>query len=169
MMPTAVYAQHGSGSRGALVAFDQMSLYARAYNDTGAISAALWAGAEDYYAGRPGSIVRDLMEWADGITSVDEVLATPETFSLKGNYPNPFNPSTNIMFTLGMENDVTVSVYSILGEEVATLHSGKMIQGTHSVRWNGLANNGYNVASGVYFYQVNVAGQVKTGKMMLLK
>ena len=169
MMPTVVYTQHGSGSRGGLVAFDQMSLYARAYNDTGAVTASLWAGSEDYYAGRPGSIVRDLMEWADGVTSVDEVLATPETFSLKGNYPNPFNPSTNIMFTLGMENDVTVSVYSILGEEVATLHSGKMIQGTHSVRWNGLANNGYNVASGVYFYQVDVAGQVKTGKMMLLK
>ena len=99
----------------------------------------------------------------------DEVMAAPETFSLKGNYPNPFNPSTKIMFTLGMENDVTVSVYSILGEEIATLQSGRMIPGTHSVRWNGLTSNGYNVASGVYFYQVDVAGQVKTGKMMLLK
>ena len=73
------------------------------------------------------------------------------------------------MFTLGMENDVTVSVYSILGEEIATLHSGRMIPGAHSIRWNGLTDSGYNVASGVYFYQVNVAGQVKTGKMMLLK
>ena len=111
-----------------------------------------------------------MMDWAAGIATVDdEINATPETFSLKGNYPNPFNPSTNIMFTLGMETDVTVSVYSILGEEIATLQSGRMIPGTHSVRWNGLTSNGYNVASGVYFYQVDVAGQVKTGKMMLLK
>jgi flagellar hook assembly protein FlgD len=73
------------------------------------------------------------------------------------------------MFTLDIASDVTVSVYSILGKEIATLHNGKMIPGIHSIRWNGLTNNGFNVASGVYFYQVDVAGQVKTGKMMLLK
>jgi hypothetical protein len=170
LQPVAVYSQHGSGSRGGLVAFDQMSLYARVYNDTGSVTYSNWIGPEDYVADAPGGLVKGIMDWAAGIASVDdEINATPETFSLKGNYPNPFNPSTNIMFTLGMENDVTVSVYSILGEEIATLQSGRMIPGTHSVRWNGLTSNGYNVASGVYFYQVDVAGQVKTGKMMLLK
>ena len=73
------------------------------------------------------------------------------------------------MFTLGMASDVTVKVYSIMGDEITTLHNGNMIPGTHSLRWNGLTNNGFNVASGVYFYQVDVAGQVKTGKMMLMK
>ena len=170
LVPVAVYAQHGSGSRGGMIAFDQMSLYARVYNDTGAVTYSHWVGPEDYYSDLPGGLVKGMMDWAAGTASIDdEVIATPETFSLKGNYPNPFNPSTNIMFTMGMENDVTVSVYSILGEEIATLHSGRMIPGTHSIRWNGLTSNGYNVASGVYFYQVNVAGQVKTGKMMLLK
>ena len=169
LQPVAVYAQHGSGSRGGLVAFDQMSLYARVYNDTGATTYSHWVGPEDYYSDLPGGLVKGIMDWAAATVSVDEVIAAPETFSLKGNYPNPFNPSTKIMFTLGMENDVTVSVYSILGEEIATLHSGRMIPGAHSIRWNGLTDNGYSVASGVYFYQVNVAGQVKTGKMMLLK
>ena len=170
LQPVAVYSQHGSGSRGGLIAFDQMSLYARVYNDTGGVTYSHWVGAEDYYADSPGGLVKGLMDWAAGVVSIDdEVIAAPETFSLKGNYPNPFNPSTKIMFTLGMEKDVTVSVYSILGEEIATLHSGRMIPGAHSIRWNGLTDNGYSVASGVYFYQVNVAGQVKTGKMMLLK
>ena len=170
LQPVAVYSQHGSGSRGGLIAFDQMSLYARVYNDTGGVTYSHWVGPEDYYSDLPGGLVKGLMDWAAGVVSIDdEVIAAPETFSLKGNYPNPFNPSTKIMFTLGMEKDVTVSVYSILGEEIATLHSGRMIPGTHSIRWNGLTNNGYDVASGVYFYQVNVAGQVKTGKMMLLK
>ena len=111
-----------------------------------------------------------MLDWSAGVVSIDnEVVNTPDKFSLKGNYPNPFNPSTNILFTLGMASDVTVKVYSILGEEIATLHNGNMIPGTHSLRWNGLTNNGFNVASGVYFYQVDVAGQVKTGKMMLMK
>ena len=137
MVPVAVYAQMGNGSKGSDL---------------------------------PGGLTKGIMDWSAGVVSIDnEVVNTPDKFSLKGNYPNPFNPSTNIMFTLGMASDVTVKVYSILGEEIATLHNGNMIPGTHSLRWNGLTNNGFNVASGVYFYQVDVAGQVKTGKMMLMK
>ena len=170
MVAVAVYTQMGNGSKGGLIAFDQMSLYARAYDDTGAVTYSHWVGPEDYYADLPGGLTKGIMDWSAGVVSIDnEVVNTPDKFSLKGNYPNPFNPSTNIMFTLGMASDVTVKVYSILGEEIATLHNGNMIPGTHSLRWNGLTNNGFNVASGVYFYQVDVAGQVKTGKMMLMK
>ena len=170
MVPVAVYAQAGNGSKGGLIAFDQMSLYARAYDDTGAVTYSHWVGPEDYYSDLPGGLTKGIMDWSAGVVSIDnEVVNTPDKFSLKGNYPNPFNPSTNIMFTLGMASDVTVKVYSILGEEIATLHNGNMIPGTHSLRWNGLTNNGFYVASGVYFYQVDVAGQVKTGKMMLMK
>ena len=170
LVAVAVYSQAGSGSKGGLIAFDQMSLYARVYDDTGGVSYSHWIGPEDYYGDSPGGLVKAMMDWAAGVVSVDDdVINTPDRFSLKGNYPNPFNPSTNIMFTLGMASDVTVTVYSILGKEIATLHNGKMIPGVHSIRWNGLTNNGFNVASGVYFYQVDVAGQVKTGKMMLLK
>ena len=170
MVAVAVYAQAGNGSKGGLIAFDQMSLYARVHNDTGGVTYSHWVGPEDYYSDLPGGLTKGMLDWSAGVVSIDnEVVSTPDRFSLKGNYPNPFNPSTNIMFTLGMASDVTVKVYSILGEEIATLHNGNMIPGTHSLRWNGLTNNGFNVASGVYFYQVDVAGQVKTGKMMLMK
>ena len=170
MVPVAVYAQAGNGSKGGLIAFDQMSLYARVYDDTGAVTYSNWIGPEDYVSDAPGGLTKGILDWAADVVSIDnEVVNTPDKFSLKGNYPNPFNPSTNILFTLGVASDVTVKVFSILGEEIVTLHNGNMIPGTHSLRWNGLTNNGFNVASGVYFYQVDVAGQVKTGKMMLMK
>ena len=170
MVAVAVYSQAGNGSKGGLIAFDQMSLYARVWDDTGKVTYDHWVGPEDYYSDLPGGLTKGIMDWSASVVSIDnEVVNTPDKFSLKGNYPNPFNPSTNIMFTLGMASDVTVKVYSILGEEIVTLHNGNMIPGTHSLRWNGLTNNGFNVASGVYFYQVDVAGQVKTGKMMLMK
>ena len=98
LQPVAVYSQHGSGSRGGVIAFDQMSLYARVYTDSGTTSYSHWVGPEDYYSDLPGGLVKGMMDWAAGIVSVeDEINATPETFSLKGNYPNPFNPSTNCL------------------------------------------------------------------------
>ena len=77
---------------------------------------------KDYYGDSPGGLVKGMLDWAADIgASIDnEVVSTPDRFSLKGNYPNPFNPSTNILFTLGMARDVTVKVYSILDEEINT-------------------------------------------------
>jgi flagellar hook assembly protein FlgD len=73
------------------------------------------------------------------------------------------------MFTLNTQSEVTLTVYSILGQEITQIQSGNMRPGFHSIQWNGLDQSGIQVASGVYFYQLNVAGQSKTGKMMLLK
>jgi len=88
---------------------------------------------------------------------------------LKGNYPNPFNPSTNIMFDLGIRSNVNVHIYSLLGHEIATISQHNLNPGSHKVVWNGLDNHGKNVSSGVYLYKVEAAGKVLTGKMMLLK
>ncbi len=165
----AVYSYSGFGSKGGLVAFDQMGLYARVYETDGTVSYSHWIGAEDYYADSPGAPVKAIMDWAADNVSINDEIQTPESFTLKGNYPNPFNPTTNILFTLAKTSDVTMTVYSILGQEVAKLQSGNMRSGVHSIKWNGLDIHGKQVASGVYFYQVNVAGQIKTGKMMLLK
>ncbi len=99
----------------------------------------------------------------------DDVVGTPNAFSLKGNYPNPFNPITNIAFNLDVRSDVTVTVYSLLGEEVATIHNGILQSGLQSIKWNGLDSRGTQVASGVYIYRIEAQDRALTGKMMLLK
>ena len=84
--------------------------------------------------------------------------------SLDQNYPNPFNPTTEIRFDLPQEGHVTLEVFNLLGQMVATLIDEKRDAGEHSVSWNA-----GNVSSGVYFYRLKVGEFVETKKMMLLK
>lgn len=88
----------------------------------------------------------------------------PTTYELYQNYPNPFNPSTVIRFALPVESKVTLKVYNILGQEVATLIDGEMVAGYHKVVFN--ANN---LSSGVYFYRLDANKFSKTMKFMLVK
>ena len=101
--------------------------------------------------------------------NTDNEISMPNRFELKGNYPNPFNPSTSIAYSIDLNSNVNVTVYSLLGEEIATLFAGDITPGTHEVRWNGVDNAGVAVASGVYIYRVEANNQALTGKMMLLK
>lgn len=151
---SGIYQEHGAGSDVVFLAFDPLA--------TNTEPSYHWIGIMDI------GPLASAVAWTEGNVSVDkEVL--PTSFALKGNYPNPFNPSTNIAFTLDVRSDVTVRVYSLLGKEVATLHSGNLTPGLHSVKWNGLDNNGLAVASGVYLYRVEAGSRALTGKMMLLK
>lgn len=94
---------------------------------------------------------------------------TPNQFALKGNYPNPFNPTTNINYSLDVTSDVNVTVYSLLGQEIVTLHSGVQKAGVHTVEWSGINDLGQIAASGMYLYRITSDGRALTGKMMLLK
>ncbi len=105
-----------------------------------------------------------------GISSKDLTVITPEDFTLEQNYPNPFNPSTNIKFTLPLNKKVSLKIYDILGNEVATLiNNQEFSKGTHEVTWNGRNNAGAQVASGTYIYQLRFGNFTKSLKMMLLK
>ncbi len=89
---------------------------------------------------------------------------------LHGNYPNPFNPSTQITFYVEKDANVQVSVYNILGKKVATLYNDNAAVGLHTVRWNGRDSHGSSVTSGYYIYRIKMSnGKVFTGKMLLLK
>jgi hypothetical protein len=88
-------------------------------------------------------------------------LTDPE---LEGNYPNPFNPSTEIFFYLPDAMHVKLVVYNLMGQEIATLANDYMHTGRHSVIWDGKA-----AASGVYFYRLTAGSVVDTRKMVLLK
>ena len=88
----------------------------------------------------------------------------PSHILLAENYPNPFNPSTTIRFSLQEASTVTLEVYDLLGRRVSQLINGEMPAGTHNSVWDA---SGF--ASGIYLYRVTSGGQSVTGKMMLMK
>tara|TARA_R110000868_G_scaffold410693_6_gene699891 strand:- start:11035 stop:14199 length:3165 start_codon:yes stop_codon:yes gene_type:complete len=98
------------------------------------------------------------------LVSNDDDPETPEEFNLSQNYPNPFNPSTNIPFTLSEASRVEISVYSILGQKVATIVNGLYPVGSHNIQWDAR-----NLASGVYIYRMQAGGFSQTRKLILLK
>ena len=95
--------------------------------------------------------------------------AAPETFSLNQNFPNPFNPSTKIQYTLPEQANVSLKIYNVFGQEVATLVNGLQEAGDKSVEWNA-----GGVSSGVYFYRIQVVSSgakqfSQMRKMVLIK
>lgn len=97
-----------------------------------------------------------------GITNLS---TTASEFSLSQNFPNPFNPVTQIHFSVAKSSDVKIRVYDILGNIVAEPVSGNMREGRYSVDFNA-----YNMATGAYFYSLIVNGErVSTKKMLLVK
>ena len=98
-------------------------------------------------------------------TSVEETADNPLEFSLDQNYPNPFNPTTKIAFTLASTTDVTLEVYNMLGQKVATLlQNQKMTAGKHYQNFDA-----GSLASGMYFYRISTPSFVQSRKMTLIK
>jgi len=87
-----------------------------------------------------------------------------EQFALQQNYPNPFNPVTTIAYEIPQRTVVTVRVFNMLGEEVATLVNGEREAGIHSVRWDASG-----ISSGVYFYRLIAGNLAQTRKLCLMK
>ena len=97
----------------------------------------------------------------------DEVVQS--IFSLQ-NYPNPFNPETNINYSIPEEGKVELCIYNIKGQKVKTLVNETQIIGEHTVVWNGTNENNKRVASGVYFYKLEINdSKLLINKMLLLK
>ena len=105
-------------------------------------------------------------EWQDlGYYSINlENRQLPTTFALGQAYPNPFNPVTTSDFELADNADVSMVIYNVQGREVATLISGNLDAGYHSVVWNA-----DTFSSGMYFLHMNAAGFTVTQKLMIVK
>lgn len=104
-----------------------------------------------------------------GVEAEDTEL--PEEFSLEQNFPNPFNPLTEIRYNLKETGSVRLAVYNILGREIKTLVQMNQTAGAHNALWNGTDESGKLVSSGIYFYSLEVNnpnGSVKRTKKMLL-
>ena len=95
--------------------------------------------------------------------------AIPAEYSLSQNYPNPFNPTTKIDFTLPRSDDVNVTIYNLVGQQIKVLVNSNLEYGYHTVTWNGLDQLGRPVASGVYFSELRTRNFRQTKKMLLLK
>jgi hypothetical protein len=96
-------------------------------------------------------------------TGVGEEQGSPKTFVLHQNYPNPFNPSTNIGFRIVNFGFVSLKVFDVLGQEVATLVNEKKSPGTYEIEWNAGGFPG-----GMYFCRLQVSGEMATRKLVLL-
>lgn len=93
----------------------------------------------------------------------------PTAFELTQNFPNPFNPSTEIEFSIPRAGHVKMSVYNILGQRVTTLIDEDVSAGTYQVTWDGKSSSGQDVSSGMYFLIMQTAESVMSRKMILLK
>ena len=93
----------------------------------------------------------------------------PSSFNLKGIYPNPFNPTTKINFSLQNPSEMDLSVYAMDGKLVRKIFIGPVGTGYHSVSWDGKDQSLNPVSSGIYFYRLDAGSQSQTGKMTLLK
>jgi len=99
---------------------------------------------------------------------VTEIL--PEKITLYGNYPNPFNPTTSVVFALQKASNIALGIYNIKGQVVKTFLESKMSAGKHTIIWNGKNNEGDSVGSGIYFYRITTnESNSKTRRMILIK
>ena len=93
----------------------------------------------------------------------------PNNFGLHGNYPNPFNPITNIIYTMDISSDVNINIHNIQGQLVKNLFIGNVNPGQHTISWDGTDRFAQSLPSGIYIYSIKSSQQILTGKMMLLK
>jgi parallel beta-helix repeat protein len=95
--------------------------------------------------------------------------ALPQTYALLQNYPNPFNPSTVIPYELAATSDVQIVIYDVLGRKVTELVNTNLSAGRHSAQWNGKADSGIDVASGVYLVRMKANSFEAVRKIQLMK
>ncbi|MEE8418156.1 MAG: FlgD immunoglobulin-like domain containing protein [candidate division Zixibacteria bacterium] len=93
----------------------------------------------------------------------------PETFALPGKDPNPFNPTTEIIFAAPRSGHVRLEVYNIIGQKVKTLLDETVATGLKAVTWDGRSDRGYPVASGIYYYRLSTVDGNDVKKMTFLK
>jgi len=116
--------------------------------------------------GDGGASFTDWNNWGEefGDLTGDMVVATPDQYALHNAYPNPFNPTTTIVYDLKEAADVTLMVFDVNGRQVATLVDNWEQEGSHTAYFNG-----ENLASGVYFYTIKAGDFTATKKMILMK
>jgi len=112
---------------------------------------------------QPNPAVGVFEEWTDPSAVV------PATYALYQNFPNPFNPETDIRFQLPEAGQVQLVIYNVLGQKVCSLVEGYRAAGHYTVRWFGTDQSGNRLGSGIYFYRLQSSDFSETRKMVLMK
>ncbi|MCZ6776015.1 MAG: T9SS type A sorting domain-containing protein [Ignavibacteria bacterium] len=145
---------------------DTIRYYIAATDSFGAVATSPIGAPIQFYSFQAGSTISG---------AETEPSSVPEDFSLSQNYPNPFNPTTSIQYNLPISASVTLRVYNILGQEIATLVNDKQEAGRYTIAWNGTSNQGAHVGSGTYLYRLEASNShtmgnfVKQKRMVLVK
>ena len=104
-----------------------------------------------------------------GALAIEKPEVEPNSFALLCNYPNPFNPTTNIKYTLTDHGYYTLSIYDVNGGLVKNLRSGYGSPGEYTALWDSTNDNGQKVATGLYFYHLSTKSNTLKNKMTLVK
>jgi len=130
-----------------------------------------WDMTQNNWVGLSFWIVTDSMMKIEGTASPTSVDITPATSSLvlNPNYPNPFNPSTTISFSLSKASQTRLEIYNLKGQKVKTLCNASLNSGEHQYIWNGTDEQGRKAGSGVYFYKLTAGSQSVMKKMIMMK
>ena len=110
-----------------------------------------------------------VLEVVNGPTAVEASSNIPMKFKLYNNFPNPFNPTTNIQFDLPKTTKVRIDIFNILGQKIRTLLDENLAAGSHHLVWNGKDDQGKQVGSGVYLLKLSSKHYSAAQKMILLK
>ena len=119
----------------------------------------------------PGSMIAIFESIIDNSSTVavEESTLEPNKFELFQNYPNPFNPTTTIRFNVTTAEEFRLDIINLSGQIVnSLLPEGKIVIGSHTLKWNGKNFNGQDVPSGIYFAQLRNETSVLTKKMILM-
>jgi len=154
---TGIYLTHGSGSQVVFMAFDPLA------TNTGQPNTWLhyyWIGIQSI-----GPLPKAI-EWIVNQVAVYENNNSqlPEAFNLSQNYPNPFNTSTRFKISIPREEQVRLAIYDLLGREVAVLVDEALLPGVKELNWDAS-----QIASGIYFYRLEIPGRIFTRKMAVVK
>jgi hypothetical protein len=125
-------------------------------------------GVKDWYVSNGTFFIRTVITVTNNTTGIEEtVTINPSSYSIENAYPNPFNPTTTISYSLPEEARVNLEIFNLLGQKVTTLFEGKESVGSYKKVWNA-----ENYPSGIYFYKLKVEGKKafeKTKKLILMK
>jgi hypothetical protein len=139
---------------------DTIGYYIVATDSVGVIATSPIGAPTEFHSFQAGSTIS---------STETETTHMAEDFSLSQNYPNPFNPATIIEYVLPVSAKITLRIYNILGQEIATLVNGAQKNGRHIVRWDGTSNQGTHVGSGTYLYRLEALNSEGIGSFIQQK